>query len=317
MSTFVPSSPLLAALGLLAAGCITEAAVVERSADAVSADLARALQRIDELEGRLDSTTRELAALRAQVGETDETATLEDRVRGLTQAGLGGRMDALEAWRESTADPAIASLESRAQAVEEATEGHGGRLDALESGVGDQAGRVDALEGWSTTVDSSVAGIASRVDALEGWRTGTADPDLSALADRANQLEGALEFSVLAYSVGSCPEGWEPYEPSFGRFLRGLAPVDSDLYDGREVGSTQEDALQGHRHAVEKSGVPDAHDGTPSSGTANRAWQNTYINMPQRLILGVQTDPAFGTARVANETRPKNVGVLFCTPIEG
>lgn len=216
-----PSSlPALIPLALLAAGCITERSVVERSADAVSADLALALQQIDELRAELD-------ALRAQVGETEETATLEERVRGLTEASVTGRVGALEAWRDETqiwrddtVSPSLAALDGRVETVASSLTDQDSRLGVVETwrvavdgALSDHEARIGALESDVADLIDLSSAIGGRVTTLEGWRSGTADPALTAQAASIGVLEDGVaelreDVGLLVDTVDASEDRW-------------------------------------------------------------------------------------------------------------
>jgi microcystin-dependent protein len=101
-----------------------------------------------------------------------------------------------------------------------------------------------------------------------------------------------------------------------GRFARGVdhgAGRDPDALSrpaaapggkaGDEVGSVQEDALQGHRHSTNAINP----DSTKSTSMRGASWR-----MPDKhaaIVGSVINDDPYGQARVAKETRPKNVYV--------
>jgi hypothetical protein len=122
--------------------------------------------------------------------------------------------------------------------------------------------------------------------------------------------------SVLAFALGSCPEGWSKYEAAVGRFVRGIDPAAGS----RQVGSVEEDAFQGHTFG----------DGGGrmlrwSAHHTNMDPPNGFSNMQSTGIFGVNnvfdehlidaiivSDGKDGPPRVADETRPKNIGLLYC-----
>ncbi len=102
-----------------------------------------------------------------------------------------------------------------------------------------------------------------------------------------------------------------------GRFARGVdrgAGRDPDAASrpasapggkaGAEVGSVQEDALQGHRHST--TAINPATKKTPSKS------MGVFMGYGNPAIVGSVTnddEKKYGQARVASETRPKNVNV--------
>jgi hypothetical protein len=110
--------------------------------------------------------------------------------------------------------------------------------------------------------------------------------------------------TIVAFNARQCPTGWEVFVPAEGRFLRGIDPAG----DNRSPGSIQADAFQGHIHNISSITSKDhgSKDQTPH-GYASGAY-GLLVNQ----TTGVSSDGSFGPARIANETRPKNVAVLFC-----
>ena len=115
--------------------------------------------------------------------------------------------------------------------------------------------------------------------------------------------------AIMAFDLASCPTGWSEYTAARGRFLRGIDSTGAVDPDGvRTAGSTQNDALKSHKHAsvVEKDtglfvgfGAGGGGTGAPSS--------------PRYMSAGNATLGSAETSEVgADETRPKNVAVLFC-----
>lgn len=115
--------------------------------------------------------------------------------------------------------------------------------------------------------------------------------------------------AIMAFDLASCPTGWSEYTAARGRFLRGIDSTGAADPDGvRTAGSTQNDALKSHKHAtvVEKDtglfvgfGAGGGGTGAPSS--------------PRYMSAGNATLGSAETSEVgADETRPKNVAVLFC-----
>ncbi len=101
-----------------------------------------------------------------------------------------------------------------------------------------------------------------------------------------------------------------------GRFVRGVdnSPEKRDPdgddrvasalggHAGRQVGSMQQDALQGHQHATTAINSDYSHDAVAG---ANRNTSDRHL----AVIQGVTTDPKYTDARVSKETRPKNIYV--------
>jgi hypothetical protein len=133
--------------------------------------------------------------------------------------------------------------------------------------------------------------------------------------DRVSRI-AAPRGSVLAFALAACPDEWSKYEPAIGRFIRGIDP------DGnRRLGSLEDDAFQGHTFGDGDKLLRYSQTHTTNDPT------NGYSQMQSTGIFGPNgANPAFGNTidapivsngkdgppRVADETRPKNVGLLYC-----
>ena len=126
------------------------------------------------------------------------------------------------------------------------------------------------------------------------WFTSILRPDIPARA-------------VVSFNLEECPEQWQVYERAYGRFVRGIDPREEKNIDpdgARSPGEHQEDAIQEHHHTrrYHESGKraggehPDFEYQTPKG---NKVFATTQI-----------TD-----ARVSEETRPKNVSLLYCEKV--
>lgn len=115
--------------------------------------------------------------------------------------------------------------------------------------------------------------------------------------------------AVMAFDLATCPAGWSEYAPARGRFLRGIDNGAGNDPDGtRAPGHAQADAFQHHTHNVNFAAA------TPGNA-------NAYLS-PARIIFARQGDgspshsespgSSVASGRVAAETRPKNVAVLYC-----
>ncbi len=116
--------------------------------------------------------------------------------------------------------------------------------------------------------------------------------------------------AVLPFNLATCPSGWIPSDGTNGtvdmrnRFVRGLDA-------GRTLGSFQDDAFQGHGHQVTaQSNGPGGGNGTymgVSTGPGAARLDDRVLG-----VVSTYAGNPFGTARVADETRPDNIALLYC-----
>lgn len=110
-------------------------------------------------------------------------------------------------------------------------------------------------------------------------------------------ISKSLSGSVVAFNKKKCPEDWEPYTDLYGRFIRGL-DKSKKIDPKRKLGSIQDDTVQEHIHAnmyANHGGNNPAvaHHGASDKNAAAKTG-------------GIEK------ARHSNETRPKNVALLYC-----
>ncbi len=127
------------------------------------------------------------------------------------------------------------------------------------------------------------------------------------------------ESAVLAFNKETCPLGWVEFSPAYGRFVRGIDKsgeyIDTD--GQRSSGSLQADAFQGHRHEMDAGGSPGLEDSSQGGGKLGRSARAAYTNRKTFRVMKPITHE-HGNPRYADETRPKNVALLYCEklPIE-
>ncbi|MEX0956416.1 MAG: shufflon system plasmid conjugative transfer pilus tip adhesin PilV [Rhizobiaceae bacterium] len=176
-------------------------------------------------------------------------------------------------------------------------------LGSLDPPIG---GSWDTLAGLSCDQDE----IIKWSDALPGWEC--AEDGGGGGGGEGGEVDDFNDM-IVAFEAASCPSGWSEYTPARGRFLRGIdngAGLDPD--GTRAAGATQEDALQnitGYFRSITRrifstgSGVFD----TEGPDTTNLPDSSSSGSSPQTV-----TFDASRVVRTADETRPKNVAVIFC-----
>lgn len=109
--------------------------------------------------------------------------------------------------------------------------------------------------------------------------------------------------AIMAFDLASCPSGWSEYTAARGRFLRGIDSAGTaDPSGTRVAGGVQEDAFQGHQFVT---GVTVVAGAVYNVSPRQEGGGSGSTGAP--TVLG-----SYGTPRLASETRPKNVAVLFC-----
>lgn len=112
---------------------------------------------------------------------------------------------------------------------------------------------------------------------------------------------------IVAFDLSACPEGWSEYLPARGRFLRGIDNGAGNDPDGvRTAGNVQEDALQNIIGTFGGNNI-NPTGAFSDLGTNSTAWGSSGGGRRWELDFD-----ASRVVRTANETRPKNVAVLFC-----
>lgn len=112
---------------------------------------------------------------------------------------------------------------------------------------------------------------------------------------------------VVAFDLIACPQGWSEYVPARGRFIRGIDNgAGNDPSGTRAPGNVQQDALQ---NIV---GTFGGNNITPTGpfrdlGTNSTAWGSSGGGRRWELEFDASL-----AVRTADETRPKNVSLLYC-----
>jgi hypothetical protein len=120
--------------------------------------------------------------------------------------------------------------------------------------------------------------------------------------------------AVIAFD-GQCPSnGWEEYTPAYGRFIRGIDKgTNSNDPDGvRLPGELQNDAFQNHVHtAYMQVGAEPAAGAGGARSTRAAGGHGMAASGSERY----ETRGLLKAEGGANETRPKNVSLLYCKKI--
>lgn len=129
-----------------------------------------------------------------------------------------------------------------------------------------------------------------------------------------------------------------------GQFIRGLdreGNLDiTDDGDIRKIGSIQNDAMQGHKHIGGETNQNGSHKheyydssktihfgtNTFSDNESATLWQNSTSGATNNTaysgshshtyVIGSVSNDTYGKVRVASETRPTNVALIFCIKVK-
>lgn len=125
----------------------------------------------------------------------------------------------------------------------------------------------------------------------------------------------APEGAVIAFNLLECPKGWAPADGNDGtpdlrgRFIRGIdgAGLNRDPEGVRVLGDDQDDAFQGHYHSP--------ISGLFKSDIGGGSWAHWIGGSGEALYSTTGqavSDGSNGSPRIASETRPKNVALIYC-----
>jgi microcystin-dependent protein len=163
-----------------------------------------------------------------------------------------------------------------------------------------------------TTADSLIGTVASFPfpTAPSGWLacdgTEVAISDYQALWDRIGTLWTHAGWEAVH---GAGTSGKFKLPNLSGAFLRGIGTgvINARNKVGPAIGAKQEDQMQGHWHANNVSSYLQA-----GGSQATRSGNNDIISDNLPSVRQPMTDGTNGTPRTGTESRPYNVGVLWC-----
>jgi hypothetical protein len=115
--------------------------------------------------------------------------------------------------------------------------------------------------------------------------------------------------AVMAFDLSTCPTGWTEYTAARGRFLRGINGSGVDPAGNRSPGSLQAEDWRGFSMTNTIQGGSSGYSHGPVDMGKSTS---TYTG---NLFVGMWSTPmaALGTKwNTTDETRPINVGVLYC-----
>lgn len=158
------------------------------------------------------------------------------------------------------------------------------------------ADRTGYIIMYATTIPSSAVTVAW--DEYQGGAPMSVVRQLQTATAEMTALRDSLRAAVVSFNATTCPNGWDPYVPAQGRFIRGINPTGDTSLDPagtRAPGNIQADELRSHTHTHLQM-VP-VYDGVDS----------TVVNSGDH-----ENQPRTTGATGGSETRPKNVALLYC-----
>lgn len=144
-------------------------------------------------------------------------------------------------------------------------------------------------------------------ESIKGAIKGIQGLDANELFRKAAIPSGA----VLSFNSRSCPSGWAEYKPAYGRFIRGIdnSGQKIDPIGMRSPGSVQNDAFGKHDHG----GGAHTHNVAALLGSLPNGPKTGSAHGTQRTTLPLEfIDGKIIISQGEEETRPKNVSLLFC-----
>lgn len=118
--------------------------------------------------------------------------------------------------------------------------------------------------------------------------------------------------AIMAFASSTCPEGWAEYTPAYGRFLRGIDKSGSsiDPWGLRAAGSLQDQDWKGFSMTDTLQNVSTGYSHGPVDMGKSTS---SFIG---NLFTGKWENPSTSIGvkwNGADEVRPKNVAVLYCS----
>ncbi|KAB2928982.1 MAG: tail fiber protein [Leptonema illini] len=178
--------------------------------------------------------------------------------------------------------------------------------------------RSGFFKGVGFSLGMMTTGLFAAAAAMKVFSAGEV---ISATELNRNFAISAPEGAIMAFNLAECPEGWAAADGNNGtpdlrgRFIRGLNDFGTgassvDPAGLRALRNVQDDAFQGHWHWRNTSHTEEAYLQTAGGGLSYSfgpfsSVGATYTGEPV-------TDGTNGNPRTAKETRPVNVGLIFC-----
>lgn len=125
--------------------------------------------------------------------------------------------------------------------------------------------------------------------------------------------EAVPSGAVMPFDLPSCPSGWSAYAPAQGRFIRGIDSTGTIDPDGvRIAGSLQEDAMQRITGQIRLTHSAIGNPEGVFTGSTNIGSVRNSVQNDSGSLVKFDSGSSPGTRVSDDETRPKNVALLYC-----
>lgn len=116
--------------------------------------------------------------------------------------------------------------------------------------------------------------------------------------------------SVVAFNLSACPNGWSEYEEAYGRFIRGFDRSGKIDPDGkRKLGIPQEDSFEKHIHKAHMQVGAEPPRGAGGALSSRAAGGHGKAAKDSQRY---ETNGLLESTGDTEETRPKNIALLYC-----
>jgi len=159
------------------------------------------------------------------------------------------------------------------------------------------------VSSWNVLTAANYNDLINKINTLES-SISTQNTTITSLQTTISSLNSIPSGSVVPFNLSNCPTGWSEYTALYWRFIRGIDKSWTNIDPNwqRTLWNIQIDAFQWHKHSWIWENWWPAWEFTPSAWFWIKYW-DTWSPV---------SDWTNGTPRINNETRPKNIALLYC-----